>query len=177
MDWSANLHCQYFREVGIKDAKPIVTPVNIGSKLVKGTEKDELVDASLYQSAVGRLQYLSSMTRPDITFAVSNVCSKHTKEYWTAVKRIMKYLKGIQNHGLLYKKASSSTCIGFSDSDWAGNLDDRMSSLGYIFQVGGTAISLKSRKQSWVTLSTAEAEYIVLSQAAQAKATCYRFAR
>ena len=88
----------------MKDAKPIATPVNIGSKLVKATEKDELVDASLYQSAVGRLQYLSTITRPDITFAVSNVakfCSKPTKEHWTAVKRIMRYLKGTQNHGLL----------------------------------------------------------------------------
>ena len=155
---------------GMKYAKSIATPVNIGSKLVKATEKDELVDAGLYQSAVGRLQYLSTITRPDITFAVSNVakfCSKPTKEHWTAVKRIMRYLKGTQNHGLLYKKASSGTCISFSDSDWAGNLDDRRSTSGYIFQVGGTAISWKSRKQSCVALSTAEAEYIALSQAAQ----------
>ena len=76
----------------LKDAKPVATPVCVGSKLVKTTESDELVDENLYQSAVGGLQYLSTMTRPDINFAVSNVakyCSKPTKEHWTAVKRIV----------------------------------------------------------------------------------------
>ena len=110
------------------------------------------------------------MTRPDITFAVSNVakyCSKPTKEHWIAVKRIMRYLKGTHNLGLTYKKSDSNSCVGFSDSDWAGDLDDRKSTSGYIFQVGGTAISWKSRKQSCVALSTAEAEYIALSLAAQ----------
>ena len=155
---------------GMENAKSVATPVSSGVKLVKATEKDELIDAGLYQSAVGSLQYLSTMTRPDISYAVSNVakfCSKPTKEHWTAVKRIIRYLKGTQNYGLLYKKADSSTCIGFSDSDWAGDADDRKSTSGYIFQVGGTAISWKSRKQSCVALSTAEAEYIALSQAAQ----------
>ena len=60
-----------------------------------------------------------------------------------------------------------SSCTGFSDSDWAGDLDNRKSTSGYIFQVGGTAVSCKCRKQSCVALSTAEAEYIALSQAAQ----------
>ena len=151
---------------GLKDAKPVTTPVCVGSKLTKAKEDDELVDESLYQSAVGSLQYLSTMTRPDITFAVSNVAkysSKPTKEHWIAVKRILRYL------GLLYRKSDCDTskCIGFSDSDWAGDLDDRRSTSGYIFQVGGTAVSWKSRKQSCVALSTAEAEYIALSQAAQ----------
>ncbi len=155
---------------GLKDAKSVATPVCTGSKLAKATEKDELVDEQLYQSAVGSLQYLSTMTRPDITFAVSNIakyCSKPTKEHWIAVKRIMRYLKGTHNYGLLYTKSNSSRYIGFSDSDWAGDVDDRKSTSGYIFQVGGTSVSWKSRKQSCVALSTAEAEYVALSQAAQ----------
>ena len=155
---------------GLKDAKPVATPVCVGSKLVKTTESDELVDENLYQSAVGSIQYLSTMTRPDITFAVSNVakyCSKPTKEHWTAVKRIVRYLKGTQNFGLLYKKSNLSSCEGFSDSDWASDVNDRKSSSGYIFQVGGTTKSRRSRKQSCVALSTTEAEYITLSQAAQ----------
>ena len=84
------------------------------------------------------------MMRPDITFAVANVskfCSNPTKQHWIAVKKIMRYLKGTQNHGLLYKKGGSKTCVGFSDSDWAGDHDDRRSTSCYIFQVGGTAIS------------------------------------
>ena len=159
-----------FEKFGLKDAKPVATPVYVGSKLVKTTESDELVDENLYQSAVGSLQYLSTMIRPDITFAVSNVakyCSKPRKKHWTAVKRIVRYLKGTNNFGLLYKKSNSNSCEGFSDSDWASDVNDCKSTSGYIFQVGGTAISWRSWKQSCAALSTAEAEYIALSQAAQ----------
>uniref|UniRef100_A0A1X7TQ83 Reverse transcriptase Ty1/copia-type domain-containing protein n=1 Tax=Amphimedon queenslandica TaxID=400682 RepID=A0A1X7TQ83_AMPQE len=55
---------------GLQDAKPVATPVCVSSKLRKSTDDDELVDENLYQSAIGSLQYLSTMTRPDITFCV-----------------------------------------------------------------------------------------------------------
>ena len=155
---------------GLTNAKPVDTPTAAGSKLTTATDDDELIDTSLYQSAVGSLQYLSTMTRPDISFAVSNVakfCSKPSKEHWVAVKRIMRYLKGTLNYGLLYKKSKLNTCVGYSDADWAGDVNDRKSTSGYIFQVGGTAVSWKSQKQSCTALSTAEAEYVALSQAAQ----------
>ena len=92
------------------------------------------------------------MTRPDITFAVSNVAKYCTKEHWIAVKRIMRYLKGTHNLGLLYKKNDSSDFVGFSDSDWAGNIDDRQSTSRYVFHVGCTSISWQTRKQSCVAL-------------------------
>ena len=59
------------------------------------------------------------------------------------------------------------SCVGFSDADWAGDLDDRKSASGYIFQLSGAAISWRSEKQACVALSTAEAEYIALASAAQ----------
>ena len=157
---------------GLKEAKSVATPVNTAIKLVKATEDDELADQGLYQSAVGSLQYLSTMTRPDITFAVSNVgkfSSKPTKDHWVAVKRIIRYLQGTSNYGLKYSYdgSNTSTCIGYSDSDFGGDTDDRKSTSGYIFQIGGTGISWRSKKQTSVALSTAEAEYIALSQAAQ----------
>ena len=155
---------------GLKDAKSVATPVVVGTKLTKAKEGDEIFDIELYQSAVGSLQYLSMMTRPDITFAVSNVakyCSKPTQEHWVAVKRIFRYLNGTPDYGLLYNSGNSAECIGFSDSDWAGDSDDRKSTSGYVFQINGTAITWRSRKQSCVALSTAEAEYVALSQAAQ----------
>jgi len=72
-----------------------------------------------------------------------------------------------QQYGLLYSKSDSSNCVGFSDTDWGGDLDDRKSTSGYLFQVGGTAISWRSKKQTCVALSTAEAEYIALASAVQ----------
>ena len=158
------------KKFGMEDAKNIRTPVDTSTKLIKVNEEDTGVDQQLYQSAVGSLLYLSIATRPDITYAVSNVakfCAKPTKQHWVAVKRIFRYLKGTQQYGLHYNKSDSNHCVGFSDADWGGDLDDRKSTSGYVFQVGGTAISWRSKKQTCVALSTAEAEYIALASAAQ----------
>ena len=154
----------------MNEAKPVGTPVDTSVKLTKSSEDSEAINQSLYQSAVGSLLYLSIWTRPDITFAVSNVakfCSKPSNEHWTAVKRIMRYLKGTMNYGLCYDKGKPGDCVGFSDSDWAGDINDRRSTSGYVFQICGTAVSWRSKKQSCVALSTAEAEYMALASAAQ----------
>ena len=71
------------------------------------------------------------------------------------------------NYGLLYTKNGSPNCVGFSDADWAGDLNDRKSTSGYTFLMNGAAVSWRSKKQTCVALSTAEAEYIALSAAAQ----------
>ena len=140
---------------GMVDAKPVTTPVESSSKLVKTIEECETVDQVLYQSAVGTLLYLSVGTRPDITFAVSNVakyCAKPNKQHWVAVKRILRYLRGTLNFGILYSNNGSKECIGYSDADWAGDLDDRKSTSGYVFQIGGGAVSWRSKKQTRVAL-------------------------
>ena len=158
------------RSFGMENCKAIHTPVDASTKLMKAVDNDTDVDQKLYQSAVGSLLYLSLATRPDITFAVSNVakfCAKPSKQHWTAVKRIFHYLKGTQHYGLLYKKGNSDNCSGFSDADWGGDLDDRKSTSGYVFQIGETAISWRNKKQTCVALSTAEAEYVALSSTAQ----------
>ena len=79
----------------------------------------------------------------------------------------MRYLKGTINFGILYTKQKSKNFIAYSDADWAGDLDDRKSTSGYLFQIGGGAVSWRSKKQSSVALSTAEAEYIALASTAQ----------
>ena len=81
-----------------------------------------------------------------------------------AIKRILRYLKGTFNFGLMYSEHSSSVCVGYADADWA---EDRKSTSGYVFMLGGAAVSWRSSKQSSVALSTAEAEYVALSAAAQ----------
>ena len=154
------------------ECRPVNTPVAAGTKLLKATEQSEGVDATLYQSAVGSLLYLSGWTRPDIVFAVSQVarfCSNPTTEHWTAVKRILRYLKGTPTYGLMYTTSgdTSRTLIGYSDADWGGNVNDRKSTSSYLFMMSGAAVSWKSQKQTCVALSTAEADYITLAAAAQ----------
>ena len=159
----------YEREVlkkfGMDNSKPVATPVE---KLVKATDDDELVDTELYQSVVGSLLYLSMKTRPDIAYAVGNVArfsSKQSKIHWIAVKRIMRYLNGTLDYGLLHH--CTDDIAGFSDADWAGDHDDRKSTPGFVFMISGAAISWNSKKHTCVALSTAEAEYIALAKAAQ----------
>ena len=86
----------------MENSKPIATPIDTGTKLTKATEDSKLFNQELYQSAIGSLLYLSTRTRPDIAFAVSNVarfCSKPTMEHWKSIKHIMRYLNGTRNQG------------------------------------------------------------------------------
>ena len=165
------LHYFILQKYSMVEAKPVKTPVSVSSKLLKASEEDELVDQCLYQSPVGSLLYLATRSRPDIAFTVNNVarfCSKPTKHHWMAVKQILRYLRGTTRFGLLYTKgAESEVLVGYADADWEGDCNDYKSTSGYVFQIGGTAVTWKSKKQSCVALSIAEAEYMALSSAAQ----------
>ena len=143
-----------------------------GTKLIKATEQSEIFDDTLYQSAVGSLLYLSGWTRPDIAFAVSSVarfCSSPAKEHWTAIKHILRYLKGTTDYGLVYSEDQDdeSTLVGYSDADWARDASNQKSTSGYLFMMIGAPVSWRSRKQSCVALSMAEAEYVAMASAAQ----------
>ncbi len=154
----------------MQDVKSVSTPVDTSIKLTKAVDSKELFDQNIYQSAVGCLLYLSTSTRPDISFAVSNVAkysSEPTRKHWTAVKRILRYLMGTATLGLMYTARSPDDLHGYSDSDWAGDLDDRKSTSGYMFLLSGAPVSWRSKKQTTVALSTAEAEYIALCYASQ----------
>ena len=150
------------------NSKLVGTPVNPDIKLVAGENPDDVCNQQMYQAVVGSLLYLSTKTRPDIAYAVGRVarfCANPTKEHWTAVKRILRYLNGTIKLGLLYSESTSAKIAGYTDADWAGDVGDRKSTSGYMFLLGGAAISWKSNKQT--CLSTAEAEYVALSTAAQ----------
>ena len=155
---------------GMHNSKPVGTPVNPDIKLIAGENPDDVCNQQMYQAVVGSLLYLSTKTRPDIAYAVGSVarfCANPTKEHWTAVKRILRYLNGTIKLGLLYRESTSVKIAGYTDADWAGDVGDRKSTSGYMFLLGGAAISWKSNKQTCVALSTAEAEYVALSTAAQ----------
>ena len=158
------------KKFGMENSKPVSTPIDSSTKLTKTTDDKQSVDQQLYQSAIGSLLYLSGGTRPDITFSVSNLAkfsAKPSKQHWTAIKRVMRYLKGTINFGILYTKQETKDFVAYSDADWAGDLDDRKSTSGYLFKISGGAVSWRSKKQSSVALSTAEAEYIALASTAQ----------
>ncbi len=136
LDWSTSYIQNILEKFGFEKCKLTSTPVSVGSKLEKATDESQVVDASRDQSAVGSLLYLSGWTRPDIACAVNNVarfCSRPTSEYWTAVKRIFRYLKGTSQFGLLYVKGKNEVLSVCSDADWTGDINDRKSTSGYIF--------------------------------------------
>ncbi|KAK6123667.1 hypothetical protein DH2020_042591 [Rehmannia glutinosa] len=147
--------------------KPVSTPMMFNEKL---QQKDGAyqADASLFRSLVGSLIYVTH-TRPDIAFAVSVVSRYMTnpsKTHFTAAKRILRYLQGTKKQGILYEKDDECKLLGYSDSDWAGSVDDRKSTSGYIFCLGSKVISWSSRKQKTVALSSSEAEYTAITDAA-----------
>jgi len=154
------------------DCKPIGTPLDANSKLSKTmspntAEEEEEMKKIPYKSAIGSLMYAMLGTRPDIAYAVGAVSqygSNPGREHWLAVKRIFRYLKGTAHFALEYKKPDSSL-IGYCDADWAGNIDDRRSTTGYVFLIAGGSVSWSSKKQPTVALSTTEAEYMALTQA------------
>ena len=153
---------------GMSESKSTKTPLDANETLTKATESDECMDRQLYQFAIGSLLYLSVGTRPDITFAVSlmaKFCANPLKHHWTGVKRIMCYLRGTTHHGISYSKQGAKERVGYSDADWGGDTDDRKSTSGYV--LSGGPVSWRSKKQSSVALSTAEAEYVAHSGAAQ----------
>ena len=90
------------------------------------------------------------------------------RDHWVGVKRILRYLKGTSNFGLRFSVSDKNPqMFGFSDADWAGDVDTRHSTSGHIFQIGNSTVSLSSKMQATVAKSTTEAEYIALSQATQ----------
>ena len=142
----------------MQDAKTCKTPVNPSLKLTKASDDSTNIDKDLYQSAVGKLLYLSTRTRPDIAFAICSVArftANPTQQHWKAVKHILRYIAGTIKFGLLFAKGESTECTGYSDADWAGDIDDRKSTSGYMFKIAGASVSWRSKKQSCVALSTA----------------------
>jgi hypothetical protein len=116
--------------------------------------------------------YAAIGTRPDLAFAVQKLAQfSHmpSNEHWKAVKRVLRYVKGTLDLGIVYSRADdpSLTVHGYSDADWASDRIDRKSISGYTFILGGGAIAWSSKKQQTVALSSTEAEYMALTRASQ----------
>eukprot|EP00253_Pinus_taeda_P006481 PITA_06481 len=103
---------------------------------------------SLSKKLVGSLIYLTA-TRPDISFAVSYISrfmSAPKADHWIAAKRVLRYVRGTSDYGLLYTRSSDPILSGYTDFDWAGSVDDRKSTAGYVFSLGSSAVTWTSKK-------------------------------
>ncbi|XP_052110338.1 secreted RxLR effector protein 161-like [Arachis duranensis] len=102
-----------------------------------------------YASVVGSLMYAQTCTRPDINFAVG-MFGRYQKnpglDQWKAAKKVLRYLQGTKEHMLTYRRSNHLEAIGYSDSDFAGCVDTRKSTFGYLYLLAGGAISWKSAK-------------------------------
>lgn len=156
---------KYVQEVlerfGMENCNSVKNPMVPGCKLVKDADGIR-VDNTFFKQLVGSLMYLTA-TRPDIMFIVSLI-SRYmecpTELHLEAAKRLLRYLKGTADFGLFYKRGRQQELIAYTDSDYAGDMDDRKSTSGYVFMMGSGAVSWSSKKQPVVTLSTTEAEFI-----------------
>lgn len=150
----------------MKDCNAVAIPGDPNQKMSKFADEP---DAEFpYRQAIGSLMYLATCTRPDICHAigVASRFMEHPKEvHVNAVKRILKYVKGTPDYGILYESENSIQLNGFSDSDYAGNIDTRKSTTGYVFLFNTGIISWCSKSQKCVTLSTTEAEYVAGAEA------------
>lgn len=149
-----------FKHLNIKECSTSIDP---SSKLIKN---DGRAIAQLeYVSAIGNIMYVVQCTRPDIAYAISKLSrftSNPSNDHWKALVRVIGYLKKIKNLGLQYTKFPA-ILEGFTDASWISSTDEIKSTSGWVFTLGGGAVSWKSKKQTCITHSTMESEFVVLS--------------
>jgi len=150
---------------GYDDCSPAPTPYDPSVILRKNRKiaRDQL----RYSQIIGSLMYLASATRPDISFAVSKLSrfvSNPGDIHWGALERVLRYLKGTMSYGIHFT-GYPRVLEGYCDANWISDADELYATSGYVFLLGGGAVSWKSCKQTILTKSTMEAELTALDTA------------
>lgn len=157
----------------LQDAKVSKVPLDTG--YLKTRKDDIMPDSNRYQQLIGALLYITVNTRPDIAASVNVLSQFNTKPStsdWNELKRVIRYLKGTKSKRLkLNSDSKMDQLLGYADANWAENPSDRKSNSGYVFMLFGGPISWCCRKQTCVSLSSTEAEYVALAEACQ-EAVC-----
>ncbi|KAL0431973.1 UNVERIFIED_CONTAM: Retrovirus-related Pol polyprotein from transposon TNT 1-94 [Sesamum radiatum] len=149
------------------DSPPAKTPVDLNLHLAKN--KGESEGQIEYSRIIGSLMYIMNCTRPDIAYAVnklSRFTSNPSKNHWKGLIRVLRYLKYTSNYGLHYTRYPA-VLEGYSDANWISDSKDTKSTSGYVFTIGGGAVSWKSSKQTCIARSTMESEFIALDKAGE----------
>ena len=126
---------------GMTDCKPCTTPVDVNPKL--SADGPPVSDPTYFRSLAGALQYLT-FTRPDISYAVQQVClhmHDPREPHLAALKRILRYVRGTLHMGLLVRPSTALDLVVYSDADWAGCPDTRKSISGYTVFLGDNLVS------------------------------------
>ncbi|GKD88041.1 ribonuclease H-like domain-containing protein [Tanacetum coccineum] len=150
---------EIIERAGMLNCNPSRTPVDTESKL--GATGDVVSDPTLYRSLAGSLQYLT-FTRPDISYVVQQVClhmHDPREPHFSALKRILRYVRGTLDYGLQLFSSSTTDLVAYSDADWAGCPTTRRSTSGYCVFLGNNLLSWSSKRQPTLSRSSAEAEY------------------
>ena len=162
---------KYAKEVlerfGMEKSNSVKNPIVPGDRLTKN-EGGVKVDATKYKQLVGSLMYLTA-TRPDLMYVVcliSRFMASPTEMHLQTAKRVLRYLKGTVDLGVFYQKEGNGELMAYTDSDYAGDVDDRKSTSGYVFLLSEGAVAWSSKKQPVVTLSTTEAEFVATASCA-----------
>lgn len=153
------------RKYNMFDCKPSGTPSNTDKTAIRyGKDTSHFP----YRELVGGLLYLSTRSRPDISQAVNEASKKlenPSRQDIVAIKKILKYLNGTRYKGIMYKKGEDMTNLdAYCDSDYAGCIETRRSTTGFIIMISGGPVSWCSKRQPIVSLSSTEAEYIAAAE-------------
>lgn len=155
------------QQFGLEEAKTKTTPLGPSYKLSKN--EGELLDKETfpYGTLIGKLMFLTVATRPDIAYSVGTLArfiSAPTITHWQAAKGVVRYLAHTKDMGITFR-GSNMTLTGYCDADYAGDVDTRKSTTGYVFISNAGAISWSSKRQPTVAASTTEAEYMAAAAA------------
>ena len=152
------------RLLKMENCKPLSTPCPLSCSVVSYKNID---NSHLYRQIIGALQYLN-FTCLDISYAVNQACrSMHSPQPtdWVQLKHLLRYLRGTVTHGLYFNRLPAKSITSFNDADWAGDVSDRRSTIGFLVYLGDNLVSWSSKKQPTVARSSIEAEYKALANA------------
>lgn len=153
----------------LEHARPVSSPCDNHFKDLKKNDDSSINTDHPYCSLVGALLWLSNGTRPEITYAVNRLSSfmnNPTDIHWKAAQRVLIYARDTSEYSITLG-GNDLTLSGHSDSDWAEQREDRRSTTGFIFCLGKSPVSWKSRRQPTIALSSTEAEYMALTDSAR----------